>query len=97
MPIGRLTFQALQAFFYAQNGAPNLVFYGQKMVKGDIYALPGLAGASAVAVDAAGNVLFGDNNDYLVRMLAEKSGDYYGVKARAGHVYTIAGNGKFPL
>lgn len=72
-------------------------FYGQKMVKGDIYALPGLAGASAVAVDAAGNVLFGDNNDYLVRMLAEKSGDYYGVKARAGHVYTIAGNGKFPF
>jgi hypothetical protein len=72
-------------------------FYGQKMIKGHIYGLPGLTDASAVAVDAAGNVLFGDDNDYLVRMLAEKSGTYYGVKERAGHVYTIAGNGKSPL
>jgi streptogramin lyase len=72
-------------------------FYGQKMIKGDIYALPGLIDASAVAVDAAGNVLFGDDYDYLVRMLAEKSGTYYGVKERAGHVYTIAGNGKSPF
>jgi hypothetical protein len=72
-------------------------FYGQKMIKGYIYALPGLTDAGAVAVDAAGNVLFGDDNDYLVRMLAEKPGDYYGVKERAGHVYTIAGNGKSPF
>jgi hypothetical protein len=71
--------------------------YGQKMIKGDIYTLPGLADAGAVAVDAAGNVLVGDQYDYLVRMLAEKTGGYYGVKARAGHVYTIAGNGQPPL
>jgi hypothetical protein len=30
-------------------------------------------------------------------MLAVKSGDYYGVKARAGRVYTIAGNGRPPV
>ncbi len=72
-------------------------FYGKKMIKGDIYALPGLAGASAVAVDHAGNVLVVESNGYLVQMLAEKTGGYYGVKARAGHVYTIAGNGKPPL
>ncbi len=72
-------------------------FYGQKMIKGDIYALPGLAGANAVAVDNAGNVLAGNMNTALVQMLAEKTGGYYGVKARAGHVYTIAGTGSFPV
>jgi hypothetical protein len=71
-------------------------FYGQKMIKGDIYSLPGLDGASAVAVDSAGNVLAGNLNDYLVQMLAAKTGDYYGVKARAGRVYTVAGTGKPP-
>jgi hypothetical protein len=71
-------------------------FYGQKMIKGDIYSLPGLDGASAVAVDSAGNVLAGNLNDDLVRMLAVKTGDFYGVKVRAGRVYTIAGNGKSP-
>jgi hypothetical protein len=71
-------------------------FYGQKMIKGDIYAVPGLGGASAVAVDSAGNVLAGNADTFVVQLLAEKTGDYYGVKARAGHVYTIAGNGKPP-
>ncbi len=72
-------------------------FYGQKMIKGDIYALPGLAGVSAVAVDNAGNVLAGEEGGYLVQMLAARSGAYYGVKARAGRVYTIAGNGRPPV
>ena len=73
-------------------------FYGQKMRKGDIYALPGLAYADTLAVDNAGNVLVGENNYYFrVQMLAVKTGAYYGVKARAGRVYTIAGNGKPPL
>ena len=86
---------------YGYTGAPVQViaaktgtFYGRTMIKGDIYALLGLDGANAVAVDSAGNVLTGNPNDYLVQMLAEKTGDYYGVKARAGHIYTIAGNGK---
>jgi hypothetical protein len=71
-------------------------FYGQKMIKGDIYSLPGLDGASAVAVDSAGNVLAGNRNDDLVRMLAVTTGDFYGMKVRAGRVYTIAGDGKPP-
>jgi hypothetical protein len=66
------------------------------MIKGDIYAVPGLGGASAVAVDSAGNVLAGNADTFVVQLLAEKTGDFYGVKARAGHVYTIAGNGKPP-
>jgi hypothetical protein len=72
-------------------------FYGQKMIKGDIYALPGLEYANAVAVDSAGNVLIGEADLNVVRLLAEKTGEYYGVKARAGHVYTIAGDGKAPV
>ena len=74
-------------------------FYGQKMTKGDLYTLfrtiTGTGGATSVAVDNAGNVLIG--LEYVVRMLAEKTGGYYGVKAHAGHVYTIAGTGSFPV
>jgi len=74
-------------------------FYGRKMIKGDMYGvidtLPGMGnGASSVAVDNDGNVLVGTN--YSVWMLAAKTGDYYGVKARAGRVYTIAGTGSYP-
>ena len=71
-------------------------FYGQKMIKGDIYALPGLDYANAVAVDNAGNVLAGNVDYSLVQMLAAKTGAYFGVKARAGRIYTIAGTGKVP-
>ena len=67
------------------------------MIKGDIYALPGLAYASAVAVDNAGNVLAGNRTENLVQMLAVKTGDFYGIKAHAGRTYTIAGNAKSPL
>jgi hypothetical protein len=74
-------------------------FYGQKMIKGDMYgvvdSLVGMGnGAASVAVDSDGNVLIGTN--YSVWMLAAKTGDYYGVKARAGRVYTIAGTGIYP-
>jgi hypothetical protein len=74
-------------------------FYGRKMIKGDIYplisSLAGMgSGAASVAVDSVGNVLVG--TEYEVHMLAEKTGDYYGVKARAGHVYAIAGTGAYP-
>jgi hypothetical protein len=80
--------------------ARNGTFYGVKMTAGDIYTLPGLpaanpqeSAAETVAVDNVGNVLFGENNH--VYLLAEKAGDFYGVRARAGRVYPIAGNGKF--
>jgi len=72
-------------------------FYGQRMIKGDIYGLirsfPGVNGATSIAVDSVGNVLVGEQ--YQVELLAEKTGDFYGVKARAGHVYTIAGTGSY--
>jgi hypothetical protein len=48
---------------------------------------------SAVAVDAAGNLLIADFGDNSVNVLAERSGTCYGVTMRAGHLYSVAGNG----
>jgi len=69
-------------------------FYGQKMRAGDIYSLPGLRAANAVALDSAGNVLAGSDSANIIRMIAERSGSYYGKRVSAGHAYTIAGNGR---
>ena len=49
---------------------------------------------SAVAVDAAGNLLIADSQNNRVRAVAERSGTFYGVKMIAGHIYTVAGSGK---
>jgi hypothetical protein len=53
--------------------------------------LPKPAGVSAVAVDNAGNVLTATQT--RIQVLAGKTGRFYGKAARAGGVYTIAGNG----
>ena len=81
-------------------------YYGQHMVAGDIYTIAGggtltgngvagpkaaLAEAAAVALDRAGNVLIADYG--RVRVLAKKSGTFYGQKMTAGRIYTIAGTG----
>jgi len=85
------------------------VFYGQKMTVGDIYHLagvPGYAGffgdggpaarakvnAVSVTIDGAGNVVFADS-DSRVRVIAEKSGTFYGRRMKARYIYTVAGNG----
>jgi sugar lactone lactonase YvrE len=52
-----------------------------------------LNGPCGVAVDKAGNVLFSDTNNNVIRALAETSGEYYGQSMTAGDVYTIAGDG----
>ena len=84
------------------------VFYGQKMTAGDIYHLAGLPGypgnfgdgglaarakvnAVSVTIDGAGNVVFANSNS-RVRVIAEKSGTFYGRPMRAGDIYTVAGN-----
>ena len=48
---------------------------------------------SGVAVDAAGNVLIADPGNNRVRVLAAKTGTYYGVAMTAGDIYTVAGDG----
>jgi hypothetical protein len=71
-------------------------FYGIRMLAGRVYSLAPAATfkvLSAVAVDAAGNLLLTDSESNLVEVLAERSGTFYGVRMRAGHVYTVAGGG----
>jgi hypothetical protein len=78
-------------------------FYGQRMTAGYIYTLAGggtsagngvrataakLAAASGAAVDAAGNVLVAASS---VRIIAAKTGVFYGQKMTAGDIYTLPG------
>lgn len=75
------------------------------MKAGDIYTIAGnghdgnggpAAKASfwrafAVAIDSAGNVAVADQVNAVVRMVAVKSGTFYGKKMIAGPIYAIAG------
>ncbi len=73
-------------------------FYGRAMTGGDIYTIggnqgqPGVGSPQGVAVNSAGNVLIADG--FLVRVLAEHPGRFYGQTMTAGHGYTVAGNGQ---
>jgi hypothetical protein len=84
-------------------------FYGQKMTAGHIYRVAGntnygqtgdggpatraaLALAGDVAVDAAGNLLIADWD--RVRVVAARTGTFYGQDMTAGHIYGIAGTGR---
>ena len=78
-------------------------FYGARMTAGYIYTIAGggtstgngvrataatLAAASGAAVDAAGNVLVAASS---VRIIAAKTGVFYGQKMTAGDIYTLPG------
>jgi hypothetical protein len=52
---------------------------------------------SAPTVDSAGNVVFADVFNSVVRVVAAASGTFYGVAMKAGDIYTVAGNGQFGL
>ncbi len=52
-----------------------------------------LSSPRGVAVDQAGNLLIADWFNSRVRVVAEKTGTFYGQAMTAGHIYTIAGNG----
>jgi hypothetical protein len=82
-------------------------FFGQQMTVGHIYGIAGTgpAGysgdgglavkarvtAATVTLDAAGNVLLGGAD--RVRVVAARTGTFYGRKMTGGHIYTVAGNG----
>jgi hypothetical protein len=84
-------------------------FYGQAMTAGHIYAVvgshrgfsgdggpateAGLRGPGSVAVDAAGNLVFGDGGNFRIRVVASRAGTFYGQAMTAGDIYTIAGSG----
>src|SRR5258706_13068987 len=48
----------------------------------------------AVASDRAGNMLIADTGNNRVRVVAVRTGRFYGRAMTANHIYTIAGNGK---
>ncbi len=55
----------------------------------------GLGHLEGVAVDAAGNLLIAAAGNNRIRVVAERSGTFYGVKMTANDIYTVAGGGRF--
>jgi secreted PhoX family phosphatase len=53
-------------------------------------AIPG-----GVAVDGAGNLLIADSGNNRIRVIAARTGTFYGRAMTAGDIYTVAGNGGF--
>jgi len=51
----------------------------------------------AVAVDQAGNVVVADLGNDRIRVIAARSGIFYGVPMQAGDIYTVAGSGPAPM
>jgi trimeric autotransporter adhesin len=47
-----------------------------------------------IAVDHSGNLVVADTGNYVVRVIAARSGTFYGIKMRAGYIYTVAGDGR---
>jgi hypothetical protein len=54
-----------------------------------------LANPAAVAIDRAGNVAVSDSDNDRVRLVAARSGTFYGKRMTAGDIYTIAGDGQY--
>ncbi len=52
-----------------------------------------LNGPAGVAVDAAGNLLIADTGNERVRVVAHKTGTFYGQPMTGGDIYTVAGDG----
>ena len=71
-------------------------FYGQPMTAGHVYPLKGVYGL--IATDSSGNLLISSGGIGLVfrtevRVLAAKTGTFYGQQMTAGQTYTVAGDG----
>jgi hypothetical protein len=49
--------------------------------------------AYGVAVDGAGNLVIADTGNNRVRVVAARTGTFYGKAMTAGDIYTVAGNG----
>lgn len=84
-------------------------FYGRAMRAGDIYTVAGggtskgngvlatsaaLRHPHAIAIDGAGNIVIGDQFASRLRVVATRTGTFYGVPMRAGRLYLTAGNGR---
>ena len=85
--------------------------YGQAMTAGHIYTVAGggthgpgnggpatsgqLAMPGGVAVDATGNLVIADTLDSRIRVVAAETGTLYWQAMTAGHIFTVAGTGRF--
>src|SRR5690242_7724598 len=83
-------------------------FYGRAMTADDIYTVAGggrqfgdgglatnaqLDTPQSVTTDAPGNLVMADTFNERIRVVAEKTGTFYGQAMTAGRIYTVAGNG----
>jgi hypothetical protein len=77
-------------------------FYGKAMAAGDIYTVAGTGtngfngnGGLAASAELAGpeDVLIADNENFRVRVVAARTGTFYGRSMTAGDIYTVAGTG----
>jgi hypothetical protein len=84
-------------------------FYGRAMTAGDIYTVAGggndglgdggpatkagLEDPPSVAVDGTGNLIIADETDCRIRVVAVRTGTFYGQAMTAGDIYTVAGTG----
>jgi hypothetical protein len=84
-------------------------FYGQAMTAGHIYTVAGgaiqglgdggpatsahLSSPQKVAVDGTGNLVIADAGNNRIRLVASRTGTFYGRAMTAGDIYTVAGNG----
>jgi hypothetical protein len=50
--------------------------------------------ATGVALTGQGNLLIADNSNYRIRLVAARTGTYFGQHMTVGHIYTVAGNGQ---
>ena len=55
-----------------------------------------LTTSSRMAVDSAGNLLVAAGENNRIRLVPPVSGTFYGQQMTAGHIYTVAGGGRFP-
>ena len=53
-----------------------------------------LPGTTSVAQDTSGNLLIADQGYQRVRVVAARTGTFYGQKMTAGDIYTVAGDGQ---
>jgi NHL repeat len=48
---------------------------------------------AAVAIDGSGNLIVSDSWNHRIRVVAARTGTYYGQAMTAGHIYVVAGDG----
>jgi len=53
-----------------------------------------LGGPEGIAADAAGNAVIADTGNFRVRVIAARTGSFYGRQMTAGDIYTVAGDGQ---